>query len=189
MSSTLPRAPAVRALSEGREGQLDGSSSGCLATQIQHPTESTRLPGPMGGLCSATPREGNSIHPRKGLRDVGSLELSYPAEMCAGGLGLPLSFWAPAHSPSSGETAPEPRPPGGAWSHGLEAECTACGEVSPLGEDEAAPLRRSACPDGEGLSAPPEGQSSSSAQKPDLADLRAQGCSALGEPCPDFPSC
>ena len=35
--------------------------------------------------------------------------------------------------------------------------------------------------------APPGRQSSSSAQRPDLAELLARGCSALGEPCPDLP--
>ena len=52
MGCTLPRAPAVRTLSEGREGQLQGSSSGCLAAQIQRCTESTRLPGPLAGVFS-----------------------------------------------------------------------------------------------------------------------------------------
>ena len=36
-------------------------------------------------------------------------------------------------------------------------------------------------------SAPPGRQSSSSAQRPDLAELLARGCSALGETCPDLP--
>ena len=37
------------------------------------------------------------------------------------------------------------------------------------------------------MNAPPGRQSSSSAQRPDLAELLARGCSALGEPCPDLP--
>ena len=52
VACTLPRAPAGRALSEGKEGQVQGSSSGCLAAQSQHHTECTRLPGPLAGLCS-----------------------------------------------------------------------------------------------------------------------------------------
>ena len=52
MGCTLPRAPAVRALSKGSEGQQQGSFSGCLAAQTQRRTENTRLPGPLAGVCS-----------------------------------------------------------------------------------------------------------------------------------------
>ena len=52
--------------------------------------------------------------PRKCMTDVGSLALSSPAETCAGGWGLILRFWVPAHSPNSGEGAPEARFAGGA---------------------------------------------------------------------------
>ena len=62
---TLPRAPAVRILSEGREGQLQGSSSGCLAAQIQRYTESTRLPGPLSGLFSPSQTEADSLGAQK----------------------------------------------------------------------------------------------------------------------------
>ena len=58
---TLPRVSAVRALSEGREGQLHGSSSGCLAAQIQRRTESTRLPGPLAGVFSPARTEADSV--------------------------------------------------------------------------------------------------------------------------------
>ena len=58
---TLPRAPAVRALSEGREGQLQGSSCGCMAAQIQRRTESTRFQGPLVGFCSLTLPEADSV--------------------------------------------------------------------------------------------------------------------------------
>ena len=37
-----------------------------------------------------------------------------PAETCAGGWGLILRVWVPAHSLNSGEAAPEARPAGGA---------------------------------------------------------------------------
>ena len=62
---TLPRASAVRALSEGREGQLQGSSSGCLAAQIQRHTESTRLPGPLAGVFSPAHTEADSLGAQK----------------------------------------------------------------------------------------------------------------------------
>ena len=45
---TLPRAPTVRALSEGSEGQQQGSFSGCLAAQTKRRPESTRFLGPLG---------------------------------------------------------------------------------------------------------------------------------------------
>ena len=58
---TLPRAPAVRALSEGSEGQQQGSFSGCLAAQTQRRMESTRLPGPLAGVCSPAYPEADSL--------------------------------------------------------------------------------------------------------------------------------
>ena len=65
MGCTLPRAPAVRALSEGREGQLQDSSSGCVAGQTQRRTESTRLPGPLAGVFSPAHREADSVFAQK----------------------------------------------------------------------------------------------------------------------------
>ena len=65
MGCTLPRAPAVTILSEGREGQLQGSSSGCLAAQIQRHTESTRLPGPLAGVFSPAHTEADSLGAQK----------------------------------------------------------------------------------------------------------------------------
>ena len=62
---TLPRASAVRALSEGREGQLQASSSSCLAAQIQRHTEITRLPGPLAGVFSPTHTEADSLGAQK----------------------------------------------------------------------------------------------------------------------------
>ena len=58
---TLPRAPAGRALSEGREGQVQGSSSGCLSTQAQRRTECTRPPGPLPGVCSPAHPESDLV--------------------------------------------------------------------------------------------------------------------------------
>ena len=62
---TLPRASAVRALSEGREGQLQGSSSGCLDAQIQRRKESTRLPGPLAGVFIPGHPEADSVGAQK----------------------------------------------------------------------------------------------------------------------------
>ena len=61
MGCTLPRAPAVKALSEGRKGQLQGSSVGCLDAQTERLTESTRLPGPLAGVCSPAHPEAVSL--------------------------------------------------------------------------------------------------------------------------------
>ena len=58
---TLPRASAVRALSEGREGQLQDSSSGCVAGQTQRRTESTSLPGLLAWIFSAAHLEADSL--------------------------------------------------------------------------------------------------------------------------------
>ena len=71
--------------------------------------------------------------PRKCVRDVGSLALSSPAETCAGGWGLILRVWVPAHSLNSGEAAPEARPAGGALRARLIGESTASSVASLLG--------------------------------------------------------
>ena len=133
MGCTLPRAPAVRTLSEGRDGQLQGSSSGCLSAQIQRHTESTRLPGPLAGVFCPDTRRLIPWAPRKCMTEVGSLALSSPAETCAGGWGLILRVWVPAHSLNSGEAAPEARPAGGALRARLIGESTASSVASLLG--------------------------------------------------------
>ena len=69
-----------------------------------------RAPGSEGPwLGSAAPHTQRLTPwaPSSCLTHVGSLALSSPAETCAGGGGLPLRVWAPAHSPSSGEAAPK----------------------------------------------------------------------------------
>ena len=40
---------------------MQGSSSGCLAAQTQRPTECTRLPGPLAGVCSPALPEADSL--------------------------------------------------------------------------------------------------------------------------------
>ena len=89
--------------------------------------------------------------------------------------------------PQLREAAPEARPAGGALLPRLIGECTARREASLLGGRGAAqPLQAEspACPE---LSEPPVQQSSRSSQKPDLAEFLSQGCSAMGETCPDLP--
>ena len=71
--------------------------------------------------------------PREYMTDVGSLALSSPAETCAGGWGLILRVWVPAHSLNSGEAAPEARPAGGALRARLIGESTASRVASLLG--------------------------------------------------------
>ena len=114
----------------------EGASSRCVAAQTQRCTECTRLPGSLGawctpctrlpgslaGVCSPTHPEADSLAPSSCLTHVASLALSSPAETCAAGWGLPLRAWAPAHSPSSGQAAPELRHSGGAERPHLEAE-------------------------------------------------------------------
>ena len=57
----LPRAPAVKALSEGSEGQQQGSFSGSLAAQTKLRTESTRFQGALDGFCIPTLPEADSV--------------------------------------------------------------------------------------------------------------------------------
>ena len=187
MGCTLPRAPAVRALSEGSEGQQQGSFSGCWAAQTQRRTENTGLPGPLAGVWSPGQPKAVSVCARECMTDVGSLALSSPAETCAGFRGLILRVWVPAHSTSSWEAAPEARSAGGALRPRLIGEGRASREGASSGEEEAAQPRQAESPACTEPSAPPLRQSSSSAQRPDLAELLALGPSAMGEPCPDLP--
>ena len=133
MGCTLPRAAAVKALSEGSEVQQQGSFSSCLAAQTKLRTESTRFQGPWLGFASPHSQRLTPWVPRKCVRDVGSLALSSPAETCAGGWGLILRVWVPAHSLNSGEAAPEARPAGGALRARLIGESTASSVASLLG--------------------------------------------------------
>ena len=107
--------------------------SGSLAAQTKLRTESTRFQGPLAGFCIPTLPEADPWVPRKCVRDVGSLALSSPAETCAGGWGLILRVWVPAHGPKSGEAAPEARPAGGALRARLIGESTASSVASLLG--------------------------------------------------------
>ena len=124
---------ARSALSEGSEGQQQGSFSGSLAAQTKLRTESTRSKGPWLGFASPHSQRLTPWVPRKCVRDVGSLALSSPAETCAGGWGLILRVWVPAHSLNSGEAAPEARPAGGALRARLIGESTASSVASLLG--------------------------------------------------------
>ena len=67
------------------------------------------------------------------MTNVVSLALSSLAETFAGCWSLILHVCVPAHSPNSGETAPEARPAGGALRPRLIGECTASREASLLG--------------------------------------------------------
>ena len=80
------------------------------------------------------------------MTDVGSLALSSPAETGAGGWGLILRVWVPAHSPSSGEAALEARPAGGALRPRLICESTASREASLLGGRGGSPAPSSGKP-------------------------------------------
>ena len=166
---------------------MQESSSGCWTAQTHRHTESSGSQGPWLGSAAPHTRRLTPWAPSKCMTDVGSLALSSPAETCASASGLILRVWVPAHNPNSVETAPEAKPAGGALCPCLIGECTASREVRLLGEEEAAQPRQAespACPE---LSEPPVQQSSSSSQKPDLAEFLSRGCSAMGETCPDLP--
>ena len=187
MGYTLSRATTVRALSDRREGNLQGSSSRCWPPRLSTSQRAPGSQGPWLGSAAAHTRRLTPWEPSKCMTDVGSLALSSPAETCAGGSGLFLHVWVPAHKPNSMETAPESKPAGGALCPCLIGECTASREVRLLGEEEEAQPRQAespACPE---LSEPPVQQSSRSSQKPDLAEFLSRGCSTMGETCPDLP--
>ena len=133
MGCTLPRAPAVRALSEGREGQLQAPPAVSRPPRISAAPRAPGSQGPWLGFSAPHTRRLIPWVPRKCMTDVGSLALSSPAETCAGGWGLILRVWVPAHSPNSGEAAPEARPAGGALRARLIGESTASSVASLLG--------------------------------------------------------
>ena len=103
LGCTLTRAPVVRALSEGSEGQKQGSFCGCFAAQTQRHTESTRFQGPLARICSPAHTQATPWVPRKCVTDVGSPPLSSPAETCAGGWGLTLVSGFPPTAPTQGK--------------------------------------------------------------------------------------
>ena len=180
MGCTLPRAPAVRARSEGSEGQQQGSFSGCLPPRL---SAARRAPGskcPWLGFAAPHSQRLTPCLPRKCVTDVASLALSSPSETFAGGWGLTLRVWVPAHSLNSGEAAPEARPAGGALRPHLIGSAQPAGKRASSGEEEAAQPRQVESPACTELNAPPVRQSSSSAQSPDLAEFLARGCSAGG---------
>ena len=167
------------------------ASAGILERLLGRPDSSPhgelRLPGPLAGVCSPAHQEADSMGAQQVHDRRSSLALSSPAETCAGGSGLILRVWVPAHNPNSVETAPEAKPTGGALCLLLIGECTASREVRLLGEEEEAQPRQAespACPE---LSEPPVQQSSRSSQKPHLAEFLSRGFSAMGETCPELP--
>ena len=106
----------------GKERQVQGTSSGCLATKTQRRTECTSFPGPEAGVCSPANPEADSLGAQQLPHTRRFPSALLPSKTCAAGWGLPLRAWAPAHSLSSGQAAPEPRPAGGAERPRLEAE-------------------------------------------------------------------
>ena len=180
MGCTLPRAPAVRALSEGSEGNSRYPSAVAWLPRL---SAARRAPGSQGPWLDSAALNNQSLSlwvPRECMTDIGSLALSSPAETCAGGWGLIQGVWVPAHSTSSWEAAPEARSAGGALRPRLIGEGRASREGASSGEEEAAQPRQAESPACTELSAPPVRQSSSSAQSPDLAEFLARGCSAGG---------
>ena len=103
VACTLPRAPAGRALCERRKGLVQGSSSRCLAAQTQRLTKSTRLPGPLAGVCSRAHPEADSVgaqqvHDRRRFPST----LLPSTDVCQW-LGPDPASLGPAHSPNSGK--------------------------------------------------------------------------------------
>ena len=130
---TLPRAPAVRALSEGSEGNSRYPSAVALLPRLSAARGAPGSKGPWLGFADSHTHRLTPWRPRKCVTDVGSLALSSPAEAFSGGWGLILCVWVHARIPSSGEAAPEARPAGGALRARLIGESTASMEASLLG--------------------------------------------------------
>ena len=142
--------------------------------------------GPRLGSAAPHTRRLTSWAPSSCLTHVVYLALSSPAETCAADSGMPLRAWAPAHSPSSGQAAPEPRSAGGAERPPRKPSEQHAGKRASLAEAEAAqPRAAKACLGrAECASSPAELQLCSEARSCRVA---ARDCSALGEPCPDLP--
>ena len=114
--------------------------------RLRAPRRAPGCQGPWLGSAAPHTRRLTPWAPSKCMTDVGSLALSCPAETCAGGSGLNLRVWVPAHSPNSGEAAPEARPAGGAQPSRLIGECTASREASPHGGRGGSPAPSSGKP-------------------------------------------
>ena len=105
VAGTVPRVPAGRTPSEEREGQVQGSSTGCLAAQTQRHTESTRLPGPLAGVCSPAHPEADSVGAQQ-LRHTRSFPSTLvPSRDVCSWLGPAPACVASLPHPSSGEAA------------------------------------------------------------------------------------
>ena len=84
------------------------ASAGILERLLDRPkthrhTESSGSQGPWLGSAAPHTWRLTPWAPSKCMTDVGSVALSSPAQTCAGGSGLILRVWDPAHSPNSGK--------------------------------------------------------------------------------------
>ena len=130
---TLPRAPAVRALSEGSEGKSRYPSAVAWLPRLSAARRTPGSKGPWLGFAAPHTQRLTPWVPRKCVTDVASLALSSPAETCAGGWSLILRVWVLTRFPNSSEAAPEARPAGGALRPRLIGECTASRDARLLG--------------------------------------------------------
>ena len=133
MGCTLPRAPEVKALSEGREGHLHGSSSGCLAAQTQRLTKSTRVPGPLAGVCSPPHLEADSVGAQQVYDRCRFPSTLLPSRDMCRCFGPDPACLSSRPQPKLTEADPEARPAGGALLPRLIYECTDSREASLLG--------------------------------------------------------
>ena len=162
----------------GRESSVRGkgrASAGLLQRLLGRPDsaphEEPHLPGPLAGVSSPAYLEADSVGAHQLPLTRRSLALSSPAETCAAVWGMTLLVLTPAHSPSSGQAAPEPRPAGGTELPHLEAERRAFKVSSLLEGGRGSPAACGSRPAWLDPSAPPVWQNSSSAQRPDLAEF------------------
>ena len=178
----LPKPPAGRALSEGKEAPQAAFPSWCFPAQTKRRTEGIRDPVPLAWGGSSTARVLLRWCPESACQTGPPLELSSRVE--AGGCAVwasPLLLGS-LESHSAGEPATEQRAPGSALRPGLGAQCPE------RGREEAGCWRVLASLYWEGPSELPHRRSSRSVPRCDRAEHRPRGCSGLGEPPQALPS-
>ena len=97
--SKLPRATAMRALSEVRKEQLVGFFSCCVAAQLPRRMESMRLLVAYFGYA-ATRTQSVCVRLCTGLS---TLELTYRAKTCGCGFAFPYEFGSLTSAPAPGK--------------------------------------------------------------------------------------
>ena len=179
---TLPKPPAGRALSEGKEAPQAAFPSWCFPAQTKRRTEGIRVPVPLAWGGSSTARVLLRLCPESACQTGPSLELSSRLE--AGGCAVrasPVRLGSLAQPQRRG-TSPSSVSSGQYFGPRFGAQCPE------RGREEAGCRRVLASLYWEGPSELPHRRSSSSAPRRDSTEPRPRGCSVPGEPPQALPS-